>query len=108
MVFRKRNALHANRVTRSEDWTWSRLWRQQRNRGLAMLADWPVGRPGDWLESVNEPQTDVELEAIRQSVNRGCPFGDDDWQKEVVQQLGLQATLRPRGRPRTTTTQEAN
>jgi putative transposase len=71
-----------------------------------MLADWPAERPGDWLNFVNEPQTAAELEAIRQSVNRGCPFGGDDWQREVVERMGLQATLRSRGRPRNTVAQE--
>ena len=52
------------------------------------------------MEFVNEPQTAEELEAIRQSVNRGSPFGNDDWQNEVVKNLGLESTLRPRGRPR--------
>jgi putative transposase len=42
------------------------------------------------------------LDALRQSVNRGCPFGEDDWQKQVVADLGLEATMRPRGRPRKT------
>ena len=65
-----------------------------------MLSDWPVERPSDWVEFVNEPQTLEELEAIRRSVNRGCPFGDEEWTDEVVQQLGLASTLRPRGRPR--------
>ncbi len=40
-----------------------------------------------------------EREAIGRSLNRGCPFGDDDWQKQVVEDLGLQPTLRSRGRP---------
>ncbi|MGA2498132.1 MAG: transposase, partial [Tepidisphaeraceae bacterium] len=104
----ERNALRANLVSRAEDWTWSSLWRRQRNRGVAMLADWPAERPGDWLDFVNEPQTAAELEALRQSVNRGCTFGGDDWQRELVERMGLQATLRPRGRPRNTATQEAS
>ncbi|MGA2501971.1 MAG: transposase, partial [Tepidisphaeraceae bacterium] len=104
----ERNALRANLVSRAEDWTWSSLWRRQRNRGVAMLADWPVERPDDWLDFVNEPQTEAELEALRQSVNRGCPFDGDDWQRELVERMGLQATLRPRGRPRNTATQEAS
>jgi hypothetical protein len=73
------------------------------NRDVTMPADWP----GDWLDFVNEPQTEAELEAIRQSVNRGRPYGGDDWQKEAVERMGLQAILRLGGRPRNTVTQEA-
>jgi len=64
-----------------------------------MPSDWPVPRPDDWLEFVNEPQTPGELEAIRESVNRGCPFGDDAWLERVARNLALETTLRPRGRP---------
>jgi hypothetical protein len=48
---------------------------------------------------VNEPQTKQELDAIRLSVNRGQPFGNDDWQKRTAERLGLEFTLHPRGRP---------
>ena len=68
-----------------------------------MLSDWPVDRPADWTDFVNEPQSQSELGALRRSVNRGCPFGDEDWQKEVAEDLGLQSTLHPRGRPRKVT-----
>jgi putative transposase len=96
----ERNALRANLVARAEDWPWCSLWRRQQQRGTVMLTAGPVARPADWVDFVNEPQNQAELEAIRRSVNRGCPFGDDDWQKEVVEDLSLQQTLRPRGRPR--------
>ena len=66
------------------------------------LSDWPVERPPDWVEFVNEPQTQEELEALRRCVKRGCPFGEDSWQQAMVEQLGLEYTLRSRGRPRNT------
>ena len=99
----ERNALRANMVSRAEDWTWCSLWRRQNKRGLAMLSDWPVERPTDWVDFVNEPQTQEELDALRRCVNRGCPFGEDEWQKVTIEQLGLERTVRPRGRPRKTT-----
>ncbi len=39
-----------------------------------------------------------ELEAIGRSVYRGCPCGDDNCQKQMVEDLGLEPTLRSRGR----------
>ena len=66
--------------------------------GLKELADWPVARPRDWVEFVNEPQSEAEVEALRRRVNRGCPFGEDDWQAETVKELGLEHTLRNPGR----------
>ena len=56
--------------------------------------------PSDWLALVNQPQTDSELEAIRRSVARSQPYGSDGWVRETARQLGLESTLRPRGRPR--------
>ena len=40
------------------------------------------------------------LEALRRSVSRGRPYGSEVWVQDIVQRLGLQATIRPRGRPR--------
>jgi hypothetical protein len=37
--------------------------------------------------------------AVRGSVKRNSPFGGPDWTAEIVQRLGLQSTLNPRGRP---------
>ena len=76
------------------------LPRGRRRGGLAALDPGPVILPANWLEWVNEPQTEAELEAVRRSVARGCPYGADSWVQAVVQRLGLQSTIRPRGRPR--------
>ncbi len=96
----ERNALRAGLVERAEDWRWCSLWRREQRRGVGMLCDWPIERPGDWVDFVNEAQTAAELEAIRTSVNRGRPFGDDAWRDEMVAELGLESTMRPPGRPR--------
>jgi hypothetical protein len=40
------------------------------------------------------------LMAVRRSVNCGRPFRPDEWVEMVVWRLGLQATMRPRGRAR--------
>jgi len=56
--------------------------------------------PDDWVEHVNRPQTEAELEALRRSVQRSCPFGSALWQKQMAARLGLAHTLRPPGRPK--------
>ena len=103
----ERNALRANLAARAEDWAWGSLWRREKQRGLKILWEWPIERPVDWAAFVNEPHTRDELEALRRSVNRGCPFGEDDWQIATAGELGLEWTLRPRGRPRKTAAGEA-
>lgn len=98
----ERNPLRAGLVERAEQWRWGSLYR--RTQGTAeersLLADSPVPLGRLWCGHVNEPQTEAELEAIRRSVARGRPFGGDDWRAKVTRQLGLEYTLRPRGRPR--------
>jgi putative transposase len=58
------------------------------------------GEPGCLLEWVNEAESPAELEALRTSVNRGQPYDSDGWVERTAKRLGLQKTLRPRGRPR--------
>jgi putative transposase len=60
----------------------------------------PVARPANWLQFVNQPQTDAEVLALRESLRRGRPFGAEPWRIETAQRLGLESSLRPRGRPR--------
>jgi len=54
--------------------------------------------PG-WVERVNTPLTARELTAIRTCAKRGRPFGKATWIESNVKRLGLESTLRPRGRP---------
>jgi putative transposase len=56
-------------------------------------------RPG-WAEQVNAPQSEAELARLRRSLQRGCPFGDEDWTQRTAERLNLEITLRPQGRPR--------
>lgn len=98
----ERNALRAGLAERAEAWQWGSLWRREhgspQERGI--LAEWPVPRPADWLTWVNEPQTDAELAALRESVRRGRPFGAADWQTATARTLNLEVTFRKRGRPK--------
>lgn len=48
---------------------------------------------------VHTPQSQAEAEALRRSVNRGSPFGGEQWTRRIAARLGLESTLRPRGRP---------
>jgi putative transposase len=93
------NPLRAGLVGDAEAWRWGSLWRRERGRGTALLAEWPVERPADWRAIVNRAQTPAELEVVRQAVRRGRPFGREDWREQMVRRFELGSTLRPRGRP---------
>jgi putative transposase len=96
----ERNPLRANLVERAEEWAWSSLsWRPGGKRP-EMLSDGPVTLPRNWLSLVNKPQTEVEVAAMQRSLTRGTPFGSERWIRRIADCLGLESTLRPRGRPR--------
>lgn len=99
--YAERNALRAGLVRRAEDWRWSSAscWRADAGRPSFLVAG-PVKRPRNWLEWVNQALTDAELEALRRCVNRGMPYGEPGWTGRTAKRLGLEFTLRPRGRPR--------
>lgn len=101
----ERNPLRAGLVRRAEDWQWSSLWRRVHGDAGArrMLGKWPVTPPRGWLGLVNQPQTDAKLAKVRQAIQRGRPLGSDDWLPRMVKKLGLESTLRARGRPRKAT-----
>ena len=98
----ERNALREKLVDRAEAWQWGSLWRRTQGDAKlrAWLSDWPVARPGDWIARVNRTDTTSELEALRLSVQRGRPFGEERWMHRLCKRCGLDSTLRPRGRPK--------
>jgi len=98
----ERNALRAKLVKQAENWPWSSLWRRTQGdpKLTTWLSDWPVTTPRNWVTQVNRPETGEELEAIRLSVQRGRPFGEDGWVRRMVRRFGMESTLRPRGRPK--------
>ena len=98
----ERNALRAGLVERAEGWRWGSLyrWCQGSVKEKTLLASWPLPRRHDWVERVNQPQTEAELAAVRRCVQRGSPFGDPVGSDRIASLLALESTLRPRGRPR--------
>ncbi len=98
----ERNPLRANLIRLIADWRWSSYWIREfgdaDDRGL--LSAWPVPKPRQWDRWVQQPQTEAELAALRTSLRRGAPFGGPQWTAATARHLGLEATLRPRGRPR--------
>jgi putative transposase len=98
----ERNALRAGLVQRAEDWPWSSLQRRRSaaEREHRWLHPGPVSLPADWESHVNAPQSEAEREALHRCVSRGQPYGSEVWQQNTVARLGLEYTLKARGRPR--------
>jgi putative transposase len=96
----ERNALRANLVEQAQDWRWCSLWRKLNGDRDSLLSASPLDTPEDWVNWVNKPQTQAEVQAMRRCVNRGTPYGSENWTTQIAAALGLKYTLQPRGRPR--------
>ena len=99
----ERNAVRANLVKSARHWPWGSLAKRgskQPPPWVLAVKQWPVDVPSDWPGWVNRAETSKELDAIRLCVKRGRPYGEQRWQERTAGRLGLESTLRPRGRQR--------
>jgi putative transposase len=96
----ERNALRARLVRRAENWPWSSSAAWNGGKRAGMLHPGPLLRKKDWLDWVNRPQSEAELATLRKCIARGTPYGEASWQRATATRLGLESSLRPRGRPR--------
>jgi putative transposase len=83
MRYVERNALRAGLVERAERWPWGSLHWRYSSRPPITITDPPGGLPAHWIDRVNETQTHVELEALRECTRRNRPFGDAEWVKQL-------------------------
>lgn len=105
----ERNPLRAKLVEQAEAWRWSSLWHRTQGNPLELLDDGPAPLPRGWRKRVQTPQTEAELAALQRCVLRGSPFGEETWQEQTAKRLGLESTLRARGRPpKPTSSQDQN
>jgi putative transposase len=97
----ERNPLRSRLVASAEDWPWSSIREREGLPGWhGLIVPAPVALPQRWIEYVNAEQAPEELANLRQSSEKGAPFGEASWARGTAERLGLESTLRPRGRPR--------
>ena len=70
------------------------------------LTPWPLPRPANWAQKVNEPIQAAELNRLRLHIQRGRPYGEPAWTANAIKRMGLQWTIRDRGRPKRRKTTE--
>lgn len=95
------NPLRTNLAKSPRGWAWSSYSLRLKPAGQnpALLDALPVPLPDDWEQIVQQRWEKDELDAVRNSVRRGSPFGSEKWVRATAKKLGLDFTLRPRGRP---------
>lgn len=98
----ERNPLRAKLVTRAEDWKWSSLYRREMGNSeqKSLLAKCPIDVPDNYLDLINTPQEDSELESLRQCVNKSKPYGAEGWINKIINKFNLKSTQRNPGRPK--------
>lgn len=98
----ERNALKANLVKKAEDWKWSSIWKRVHGTHTqkAFLTNWPIDMPTNYLELLNTSQSKEEEEALERSETKGSPFGGDTWKQKMIEDFGLEQTIRAVGRPK--------
>ena len=86
----ERNALRAKLVDRAEAWRWSSLWQTEYGdaQQKALVSEWPIARPTDWVGCVNADEGEGELRRLRQSVVRSRPFGELEWVTAMIERFG--------------------
>jgi len=76
-----------------------RAYSQKPEPNPKRLSPWRLPRLPGRTARVNESLTKPELDAVRLSIQRGKPLGDDAWVESIARRLNLESTMRPRGRP---------
>lgn len=93
------NPVRAQLVLSARDWSWS-SHRERIGITESCSDNLPIELPSDWTVYVDQPLPQSELERIRTCMQRQTPFGSPPWQTRICLELGLESTLKPKGRPR--------
>jgi putative transposase len=105
------NPLRARMVEAAGDYRWSSFPAHGLGRPEPLLdpltvydslAKTPSTRQHRWSGFVHQSPSDEELTAVRRSCSSGLPFGAPAWVDGLAARLGLDLTIRSRGRPRKT------
>jgi putative transposase len=99
-----RNPVNAGLVKTAQEWRWSAMWhRQNKNSDNKIpIAQWPVDMPDDWQTLVNEEINEKEMADLKKCIARNRPFGQVEWMVKTASSLGLDSTMKTRGRPSNT------
>ena len=97
----ERNPVRAKLVSLAEKWRWGSCHvRQDKSHPMRkMLSAWPMHKPANWMRTVNSTGNEEDEARIQVAIERSQPLGGEAWVRRMADKLGLEHTLRPRGRP---------
>lgn len=94
------NPVRAGLVGSAKNWPWSSHGENSGAIERLLSHSLPVSLPDEWTAFVDAALTPQEVERLQTSVERQAPFGGSDWSEGISHVLGLESTMRARGRPR--------
>jgi len=100
MRFVEGNPVRKGLVESADQWPWSSHGETIGKKERRIVCPCPVELPPFWAEFVNSLILRTELTRLQECESRQSPYGDPLWQYELCRKLGLESTIRPRGRPR--------
>jgi putative transposase len=80
------NPLAAHLVEKAELWRWSSLSQPSDQNGRSLLSPWPIDRPDNWLEIVNQRLPLDVCDQLRTASRHQIPFGHPEWIRKLGQQ----------------------
>jgi putative transposase len=101
----ERNPVRARLARHAENWRWGSAWLrlQGTTKQKTLLSELPIDLPRNYRSWINTPDSQKDLESLRESVKRGAPFGDIRWVERMVDKYKLSSTVRSPGRPKKAT-----
>jgi putative transposase len=83
-------------------WPWLSSTRrvQESVETWPLLSSPPVPFPADWNKQLTQEIPAETIERVCHCIQRGCPYGSADWVQKTAVRLGIESTIRTRGRPR--------
>lgn len=100
MRYVEANPERAGLVNTSKEWYWSSHRETLGKRLRTVIDELPIELPKAWESCVHMMLTESDLQRIRESVNRQSPYGTPVWVTTLCRELGIESTIRPRGRPK--------
>lgn len=79
-----RNPVRAKLVQRPRDYPWSSL-----THPSLVDSDWPVERPANFEQDVEDSLQPELIGTLRASINRQLPFGSPKWTAKTSEQIGI-------------------
>jgi len=102
LAYVERNPLRVKLVRSLKNWKWSSYYKRSHGTLLQkkLLATDSITWPRNYEELLTITEEKEKVDIIRNSINRGKPYGSISWTDKVLKKFGLEITERRRGRPK--------